>query len=92
MARRFATTSRFDPASAWAAVGAFRIDWGVGATPSPIESAFAAKLYDGRCGREGWMILFEDVRTVGGAVSAIDCDGPAEKSVLFCSSLRRFAF
>ena len=64
----------------------------MGAAPSPIESAFAAKLYDGRCGREGWITLLEDVGAVGEVVSAIVCDGPAEKSVLDCSSLRRFAF
>ena len=36
------------------------------------------------------MTLLEDGAV--GAVSAVVCDGPAEKSVLDCSSLRRFAF
>ncbi|KAF9452178.1 hypothetical protein P691DRAFT_257502 [Macrolepiota fuliginosa MF-IS2] len=43
IARRLATTSRLDPASAWAARGAIEIDSAVAAAPRPMESALAAK-------------------------------------------------
>jgi len=51
IARRLATTSLLDPASAWAAIDAILSDSGVVAAPRPIESALAEK--SGRGGKEG---------------------------------------
>jgi len=50
IARRLATTSLLDPASAWAAIDAILSDSGVVAAPRPIESALAEK--SGRGGKE----------------------------------------